>query len=797
MGKWNPIALLIICLWGIQTAGAQTNLNGWIFNADTKEPLPGANIGIVGTFYQAQSDVQGNFTIKNIKPGKANLKISFIGFKDTTLLIDPDFWSAKTLEIALKPSRFLAQEVVVQATRASKYTAGTYNQLSKAELAKINLGQDMPFLLNQLPSVVVNSDAGAGVGYTGISIRGSDATRINVTINGIPVNDAESHGMFWVNLPDFASSVENVQVQRGVGTSTNGAAAFGGSINFQTQNLSDKPYAEILNTYGSFNTHKHSFKAGSGLIGGHFIFDTRFSLIGSDGYIDRASTNLKSFYISGGYFGKTTSLKLITFSGIEKTYQAWNGVPEDSLKTNRTFNEFTYENQTDNYQQDYYQLILNQNITSKIDFNFALHYTRGKGYYEEFKQGADFTEYGLSYPILGNDTLFATDLVRQKWLDNHFYGFTFSLDFKPSRKLNILLGGAGNQYDGGHYGKIIWTQNAPNITKDYEYYNDKAVKTDLNFYLKTNWKPLEKLSLFVDLQLRHIAYEFQGFDELLAPALQNTNYLFFNPKAGLTLDLNAISYLYASYSIGHREPVRNDFTDNPPSSRPKPESMQDIELGYKRSGKQWSISANAYAMLYKNQLVVTGKINDVGAYIRQNVDNSYRIGLELQAGLKILKSLVIQGNLSLSQNKILDFKEFIDDYDNGGQVVNTYAKTDIALSPAIISAGSLVYTPLQLDRHSLSLSLTEKYVGRQFLDNTSQTSRSLNAFFVNDFRFNYTLKSKVLKELNLIFSINNLFDVKYEPNGYTYSYIYGGLNTFNFYYPQAGRNYMLGLGLKF
>jgi iron complex outermembrane receptor protein len=797
MGKWNPIALIAICFWGVQAVNAQTSLNGRIFNSATKEPLPGANIGIVGTFYQAQSDVQGNFTIKNIKPGKANLKISFIGFKDTTLLIDPSFWSAKTLEIGLKPSRFLAQEVVVQATRASKYTAGTYNQLSKAELAKINLGQDMPFLLNQLPSVVVNSDAGAGVGYTGISIRGSDATRINVTINGIPVNDAESHGMFWVNLPDFASSVENVQVQRGVGTSTNGAAAFGGSINFQTQNLSDKPYAEILNTYGSFNTHKHSFKAGSGLIGGHFIFDTRFSLIGSEGYIDRASTNLKSFYISGGYFGKTTSLKLITFSGIEKTYQAWNGVPEDSLKTNRTFNEFTYENQTDNYQQDYYQLILNQNITSKIDFNFALHYTRGKGYFEEYKQGADFTEYGLSYPILGNDTLFATDLVRQKWLDNHFYGFTFSLDFKPSRKLNILLGGAGNQYDGGHYGKIIWSQNAPNITKDYEYYNDKAVKTDLNFYLKTNWKPLEKLSLFVDLQLRHIGYEFQGFDELLAPALQNTNYLFFNPKAGLTLDLNAISYLYASYSIGHREPVRNDFTDNPPSSRPKPESMQDIELGYKRSGKQWSISANAYAMLYKNQLVVTGKINDVGAYIRQNVDNSYRIGLELQAGVKILKSLVIQGNLSLSQNKILDFKEFIDDYDNGGQVVNTYAKTDIALSPAIISAGSLVYTPLQLDRHSLSLSLTEKYVGRQFLDNTSQTSRSLNAFFVNDFRINYTLTSKVLEELNLIFSINNLFDVKYEPNGYTYSYIYGGLNTFNFYYPQAGRNYMLGLGLKF
>jgi len=797
MGKINLLALWAICLWGLSSAMAQTYLNGRIFNAVTNEPLPGANIGMMGTFYQAQSDILGNFTIKSANPGKANLKITFIGFKDTILFIDPSVSSAQTLEIGLKPSRFLAQEVVVQATRASKYTAGTFNQLSKAELAKTNLGQDMPFLLNQLPSVVVNSDAGAGVGYTGISIRGSDATRINVTINGIPVNDAESHGMFWVNLPDFASSVENVQVQRGVGTSTNGAAAFGGSINFQTQNLSDKPYAEILNTYGSFNTHKHSFKAGSGLIGGHFIFDTRFSLIRSDGYIDRASSNLKSFYISGGYFGKTTSLKLITFSGIEKTYQAWNGVPEDSLNTNRTFNEFTYENQTDNYQQDYYQLILNQNISSKIDFNFALHYTRGRGYYEEFKQAADFTEYGLTYPTLNNDTLFTTDLVRQKWLDNHFYGLTFSLDFKPNRKVNILVGGGGNQYDGGHFGKIIWTQNAPNLAKDYEYYNDKALKTDINLYLKANWKPLEKLSLFADLQLRHIAYQFQGFDASLVPALQNTNYYFFNPKAGLTFDLNSISYLYASYSVGQREPVRNDFTDNPPSSRPKPESMQDIELGYKRYGKQWSFSANAYAMLYKNQLVLTGKLNDVGAYIRQNVDNSYRIGLELQAGVKILKSLVIHGNLSLSENKILDFKEYIDDYDNGGQVVKVYPKSDIALSPAIISAGSLVYSPIQLNRHSLSLSLTGKYISRQFLDNTSQLSRSLNAFLVNDFRINYTMKTKVLKELNLIFSLNNLFNVKYEPNGYTYSYIYGGLNTFNFYYPQAGRNYMLGLGLKF
>ncbi|HNC31923.1 MAG TPA: TonB-dependent receptor, partial [Cyclobacteriaceae bacterium] len=674
---------------------------------------------------------------------------------------------------------------------------GTYNQLSKAELAKNNLGQDMPFLLNQLPGVVVNSDAGAGVGYTGMSIRGSDATRINVTINGIPVNDAESHGMFWVDLPDFASSVENIQVQRGVGTSTNGAAAFGGSVNVQTQNLNEKAYAEIFNSYGSFNTHKHTFKLGSGLLGGHFIFDARLSLIGSDGYIDRASSNLKSYYVSGGYFGKATTLKLIHFSGVEKTYQAWNGVPEDSLPTNRTYNEFTYQNQTDNYRQDYYQMLLNQQLGRKLDFNFALHYTRGKGYYEEYKQDADFASYGLDYPVLGSDTLFSTDLVRQKWLDNHFYGFTFSLDYKPLRSLNILLGGAGNRYNGGHYGKIIWAELAPNIAKDYEYYNDQANKTDVNAYLKINWKPVQHLNLFADLQLRHIGYRFLGFNDSLAQAMQDVNYLFFNPKAGLTYDLNAFSYLYASYSVGHREPVRNDFTDNPPSSRPKPESMQDIELGYHRNGKIWNIALNGYGMFYRNQLVVTGKINDVGAYIRQNVDRSYRAGLELQVGVKVVKALVVQANLSWSSNKILNFKEYLDDYDNGGQVVNTYQQTDIALSPSLISAGSLVYSPIQTSKHSLSLTLTEKYVGRQYLDNTSQESRSLDPFFVNDLRINYAWRTKVLKELSISVQINNLFNVKYEPNGYTYSYIYGGLNTFNFYYPQAGRNFMVGLGMRF
>ena len=430
-----------------------------------------------------------------------------------------------------------------------------------------------------------------------------------------------------------------------------------------------------------------------------------------------------------------------------------------------------------------------------------MHYTRGKGYYEEYKDGASFSDYGLPNTIIGTDTISYTNLIRQKWLDNHFYGLTFSLNYKPLKNLNFILGGAANKYEGLHYGKIIWAENSQNMAKDYQYYQDKAIKTDANIYLKTNLKIGRKLSLFADLQVRHIGYQFEGFNDSLKAATQDVAYLFFNPKAGVTFDLSAISYIYASYSIGHREPTRDDFVASTPSSRPKPEQMQDVEIGYKRNGRKWSYSVNGYAMLYNNQLVLTGKINNVGAYTRQNVDKSYRAGIELQAGVKLAKPLTLQGNLTLSQNKILNYVEYIDryiGYDYAGQMVTQFEKSDIAFSPNVISGGALVYTPINSTNHALSLTLTEKYVGQQFLDNTSNYARSMHAFFTNDFRLNYTWRTKVVKEINITLSVNNLFDVKYEPNGYTFSYVSdGALYTSNYFFPQAGRNFMVGLGLKF
>lgn len=785
-------ALLASCFltFASFSASAQFKISGTV--SDEKQTLAGANISIKDTYKATTTNTHGSYVLNNLKAGEYTLVISFIGYQtqEITIQLSTDFEQ----NIVLNKGTVVSDEVVVSATRAAKTTASTYTEMSKEEIAKNNLGQDIPFLLQYTPSVIVTSDAGAGVGYTGINIRGSDATRINITVNGIPINDSESHGMYWVNMPDLASSIENMQVQRGVGTSTNGAAAFGASINIQTAQLNVKPYAEISNSYGSFNTWKHTIKAGSGLLSDHFTVDARLSKVSSDGYMERATSDLKSYYLSAGYYGKNTMLRFVNFSGKEKTYQSWYGVPEDSLATNRTYNYYTYDNETDNYQQDHYQLLFSQEFHRTFRFNAALHYTRGRGYYEQFRNDDSFADYGLNDVITGSDTITTSDFIRQRWLDNHFYGLTYSFEYNNGKRFSAILGGGANQYIGKHLGTVIWAQFASNSSINHRYYDNDANKTDVNVYLKVNYRIGTKLNAFMDLQYRTINYSFLGYNNLLENTEQKSTFNFFNPKAGLIYEINANQHIYASYSRGSREPVRDDFTNSTPDSRPKHETLNNVEAGYKRNGKSFRFGFTYYLMVYQNQLALTGQINDVGAYTRTNIAQSYRTGIEPEFEVRFAKMITLGGNLTLSQNKIKHFTEFVDNYDSGVQQVIEHHTTDIAFSPNIIASGLIGVQPIK----GLDITFISKYVGKQYLDNTSDNSRSIDAYYTQNVRINYIIKTKVIREIGINLLLNNVFNELYEANGYTFSYVYGGEKTTeNYYYPIAGFNFLTGLNLKF
>ena len=689
------------------------------------------------------------------------------------------------------------QPVEVQAIRAGEKAPFAKTDLTKKDIEKNNLGQDLPFLLNQTPSVVVNSDAGNGIGYTGIRIRGTDAARINVTLNGIPYNDAESQGTFFVDLPDISSSANSIQVQRGVGTSSNGAGAFGGSINLSTNDLNKTFYASSNNSIGSFNTFKNNIQFGSGIIGKHFTVDGRLSRISSDGYIDRAKSNLQSFYVSTAFVNEKNSLRLNIFSGKEKTYQAWNGVAENLLKTNRTNNPSgnekpgePYDNETDNYTQTHYQLFYNRKFNNYWKGNIATFLTRGKGYYEQYKAQQELADYSLPDYNNGTTTISKTDIVRQLWLDNYFYGTIFSLQYQKN-KTQLIFGGGYNAYDGKHYGQIKWAAVQPAVPKDYRWYNLTAHKKDFSVYTKwiqqwsSNWQG------FVDVQFRNIDYKINGFR--YNPNLKvNENYTFLNPKVGITYS-NKSWQAYLSYALAGKEPNRDDFEAGN-AQLPKPERLHDIELGTEKKGSTYSFGANIYFMYYQNQLVLTGKINDVGAYSRINIPKSYRAGLELQGKTKITNWMNAAANITLSENKINNFTEYLDDYDNGGQQTKFYSKTDISFSPSVIAGAIINFVPVK----NGEISLISKYVGTQYLDNTAQKSRSLNAYYLQDIKLSYLIENKIFKETNLILQLNNIFNKKYEPNGYSFSYIYGGaLTTENFYFPMAGFNFMVGVNVKF
>lgn len=782
----------------------------------SEEPLPGANILIKSLSRATVTDIEGFFSIENLPEGMFQIEISYVGYQNYTQNVAVPL--SDELIIALRESVAITDELLVTATRASENTPTTFSTISNKEIDKINLGQDLPFLLNQTPSVVVTSDAGAGVGYTGIRIRGSDNTRTNVTVNGVPINDSESHGVFWVNMPDLASSIENIQIQRGVGTSTNGAGAFGASINVQTNTLQSEPYAQIDNSFGSFSTRKHTVSAGTGLINDLFAVDLRLSAINSDGYIDRARSDLKSYYLAAGYYGEKTMLKAIAFSGREETYQAWYGTPESRLNNDeeamrqhainegyseeqlqnllnsgRTYNFYTYDNEVDNYQQDHYQLHLSQEIIPNLDFNSALHYTKGRGYFEQYRADESLEDYGLDLIVTGEDTITSTDLIRRRWLDNDFYGFTYGLQYNPKR-LSLTLGGGYNIYKGDHFGEIIWARFASSSEIRDRYYDNDATKTDFNVYLKGNFELTDKLFVYGDLQYRAITYEAFGADNDQQPIDLNENFNFFNPKFGLMYSLDDYTNVYASYAIANREPVRNDFIDAPQGQKPEHETLRNIEAGIKGNKTAFSYAINYFLMDYHNQLVLTGELNDVGSTVRTNVANSYRTGLELNAAYKISEKFMISGNVALSRNKIRNFDETVYDYTEGFDIVtNQFEDTDISYSPAIIAGGEVRVNPFK----GFEINLFPKYVGEQFLDNTSNEEREIEGYFVSDLRLAYSFSTKWSKEIGLNLVVNNILDAKYVSNGFTYSYIYGSEITENFYYPQAGINFMAGLSLKF
>ncbi|RYY58452.1 MAG: TonB-dependent receptor [Chitinophagaceae bacterium] len=711
--------------------------------------------------------------------------------------------------------------VEVRSIRAGEKAPFVKTNLSKAEIRKLNTGQDIPFLLNLLPSVVVNSDAGAGVGYTGLRIRGTDATRINITVNGIPFNDAESQGSFFVNMPDLTSSVNSIQVQRGVGTSSNGTGAFGATVSLSTNEVNRLPYAELNNSYGSFNTWKNTVKAGTGLIDGHFTLDARLSRISSDGYIDRASSDLQAFYLSGAWLTSRSTLRMNVFSGKEKTFQAWNGIPEaklfgdnDALLAHyynnlgsiyhtredsvnlfnagkNKYNLPLYKNETDNYRQTHYQLFFDHKLNDRISVNVGSFLTRGLGYYENYKYGEDFADYGLPNLVIDGETMTSTDLVRQKWLDNYFYGQIASLQFKTAKD-QLAVGGGWTVYDGNHHGDVIWARYGFN--KDQRYYDNDAKKSDVNVYAKWQHQLTDAWSFFGDLQYRQVKHNMNGFED--NPSLGiSRRFDFINPKAGVTYSKNG--WLgFISYAQANKEPNRDDFEAGL-VNQPKKESLHDFEGSIEKKWTRAQLGVTLYYMHYKDQLVLTGKVNDVGAYTRVNVPASYRSGVELQGAYRISDKVNIAANFAVSRNKVKAFTEYLDEYDASfdwiGQYTVEHKNTDIAFSPATTGAGILNILPVK----NLELSLISKYVGKQYLDNTQSEGKKLDPFYTQDVRMIYTFYKKLFNEWSVSAQVNNVFNKHYQPNGYTYGYVYdGSVVTENFYFPMAGTNVMFSVNIK-
>ncbi|QCX02204.1 TonB-dependent receptor [Aggregatimonas sangjinii] len=698
---------------------------------------------------------------------------------------------------SLEGKKVVLDEVFVSAIRVTKETPVTFSNLTKEQIKPRNLGQDIPILMNFLPSVVTTSNAGAGIGYTGIRVRGSDATRVNVTINGIPYNDAESQGTFWVNMPDFASSTESLQLQRGVGTSTNGAGAFGASLNILTDGISEDAFAQISSSAGSFNTLRNNIKFSTGLLNDHVEVSGRLSRITSDGYVDRASSELDSYFLQGAYKDDNTVIKALLFGGHEITYQSWFGIDRATLESDRTFNpagQYTdengetqfYDNEVDNYKQDHAQLLWNERWNTNWSSNIALHYTHGRGYFEQFREDDDFETYGFAPLTVNGEEVNTTDVIRRRWLDNDFYGAVFSANY-ITEKLDLILGGGYNKYVGDHFGEVIWARFASDSNIRDRYYDDTSDKTDLNLYAKANYELSDKLSLYGDLQYRTVGYRANGEET----GLVDDTFNFFNPKAGITYDLRKNSSLYLSFAVANREPNRNDYENG----SPKPERLNDVELGWRYVAPWITLNANGYYMGYKDQLVLTGELNDVGAPLRANVGDSYRMGLEIDANIRFNEKFNWRPNVAISTNKNQDFR-----FQRDG-VLQNLGNTNIAYSPGLVIGNWFTYSPVDV----LQISFLSKYVGKQYMGNIDSETSVLEAYSHLDFNVQYIWEiDAFIESITLSGMVNNVFNEDIVSDGYFFTFdddfsTPGTITTVEGagFYPQAGTNFLLGATLKF
>jgi iron complex outermembrane receptor protein len=781
----KKITFFLFLFTSILVNAQSFKLSGKVID-EKKKPLPTATILVKETKKGFTTDLDGNFSV-NLTKGTYTIEVSYLGYKTIsekiTLSKDEEY------VIKLKPDTTVLEEVLVSAVRVNADIPVTFSNLSKKEIAKRNLGQDIPVLLNYMPSVVSSSDAGAGVGYTYMSVRGSNGERINVTVNGIPYNDAESHGTFWVNLGDFASSTQNLQLQRGVGTSTNGSGAFGASLNILTDAVSEEASAEISNSFGSFNTRKHTVKFSTGKLNNNIEIAGRLSNISSDGYVDRASASLKSYYLQGSYTDKNTLIKAITFGGKEKTYQAWFGLTADELKEDRRQNPYTYDNEVDDYNQNHYQLHWNEKLNENWSTNVALNYTKGSGFFEQFKE--EESAAGFNNLIIDN-----SDVIVRRWLDNDFYVFNFNTNYKTDQ-LNFISGISYSNYTGDHFGEVIWGEDlAPNANIRDRYYFSDAKKTDFSVFAKATFNLSDKLSMYADIQGRFVGYKTKGITNDIVPINVDTNFNFFNPKFGFTYEINQNNNLYTSFAVANREPNRNDFE----AGVTTPETLNDIELGWRLKNENIKLNTNIYYMDYKNQLVLTGAIDDVGQPIRATSGSSYRLGLEIDADIRLSDAFSIKPNAAFSTNKNRDF--FITR--DGNTTPQSLGNTNLSFSPDVVVGNMFIFNP----KDNLQISFLSKYVGKQFMSNFSSaisTNDVLDGFFTSDLNVVYELKPTTIFK-SVVFSalINNIFNKEYVDRGYYYTYddtwtTTGVTTTVDGagYYPQATRNFLVGVTLKF
>ncbi|WP_339659468.1 TonB-dependent receptor [uncultured Polaribacter sp.] len=767
-------------------ANAQTfTLNGKVVD-ENNESLPSATILVKENNQGTSTDFNGKFSL-NLPKGKYTIQVSFIGYKTVFKAIS--LTKNDEIEFVLLPDSTVLEEVLVSAVRVNADVPVTFSNLSKKEIAKRNLGQDIPILLNYMPSVVSSSDAGAGVGYTYMSVRGSNGERINVTVNGIPYNDAESHGSYWVNLGDFASSTENLQLQRGVGTSTNGSGAFGASLNILTDAVSEEAFGEISNSFGSYGTRKHTVKFSTGKINDHIEIAGRLSKINSDGYVDRASSDLRSYYLQGSYSDENTLIKAVTFGGKEKTYQAWYGLTADELAADRRQNPYTYDNEVDDYQQNHYQLHWNEKLNDNWSTNLALNYTKGAGFFEQFKEEEDAADFD-------NLIVDGTDVIVRRWLDNDFYVVNFNTNYKTD-KLNLISGISYSNYTGDHFGEVIWGEDlAPNTNMRDRYYFSDATKTDFSIFTKATFDISEKLSGYADVQGRFVGYQTKGITSDLDNIDVDANFNFFNPKVGLTYTINNDNNLYTSFAVANREPNRNDFEGGVTT----PETLNDLEFGWRFNKEKIKLNTNIYYMNYKNQLVLTGALDDVGAPIRATSGNSYRLGLEIDADITLSDQFSIKPNAAFSSNKNKDF--FITR--NGIDTPESLGNTDLSFSPDVIVGNMFIYKPLE----SLQISFLSKYVGKQFMSNFSSIISDndvLDSYFTSDLNVVYELTpNKIFKSIVFSALVNNIFNIEYVDRGYYGTYdddwsVAGEVTTLDYagYYPQATRNFLVGVTMRF